>query len=288
MQFFERIRYEFNKGNSAINQILYINFGVFILSLIINLFALLFQSSGGAILQYFYLPADLGLLVIRPWTILTNIFFHSMNSIWHIVGNMLMLYFIGRILQDFLNSQRVWTIFLGGGILGGLFFVGMANIFPLFEGSYHKMYLLGASGGVTAIIVATGVFLPFYEIRPFGLFRIQMRWLALILVVLDIMNMPASSNFGGLFAHLGGALFGALFILNLQGRIKLPSFEIGRPKSKMRTIYRDESKRTVRTSSKPKRTPGQEQIDAILDKISKSGYDSLSREEKDTLFKASE
>ena len=289
MNFFDRISYEFNKGNSAIRQILLINIGVFVVSLLVNLFGTLLQLNPSNFFGYFYLPSDLGTLVLRPWTILTNIFFHSLSSIWHIVGNMIMLYFIGRILHDFLDRSRVWTIFLGGGILGGLFFVTMANVFPLFSDVVDRMVLLGASGGVTAIIVATGVHLPYYEIRPFGLFSIQMRWLAAILVILDLLNMPASANFGGLFAHLGGAVFGAMYILNLQGRINIPSFELPSfRRSKMKTVYRDESKRTVKSSvSTKRRTPDQEQIDAILDKISQSGYDSLSREEKDILFKAS-
>lgn len=290
MNFFDRISYEFNKGNSAIRQILLINIAVFVASLLLNLFGTLLQLNVSNLFSYFYLPSDLGTLVLRPWTILTNIFFHSLGSIWHIVGNMIMLYFIGRILHDFLDRSKVWAIFLGGGIVGGLFFVVMANVFPLFDDVVDRMVLLGASGGVTAIIVATGVHLPFYEIRPFGLFSIQMRWLAAILVVLDLLNMPASANFGGLFAHLGGALFGAIYILNIQGRIDLPSFEFpsfGR--KKMKTVYKDESKRKVKNTAGPKkRTPDQEQIDAILDKISQSGYDSLSREEKDILFKASE
>ena len=288
MGFFDRISYEYTKGNSAIRQIIMINLGVFVLSLLVNLFGQLMQLNPSLLFSYFYLPSDLGTLVLRPWTFITNIFFHSMSSMWHILGNMLMLYFIGRILQDFLDKSKVWTIFLGGGLLGGLFFILMANIFPLFSDMVGRMVLFGASGGVTAIIVATGVHLPFYEVRPFGVFRIQMRWLAAILVLLDLLNMPASANFGGLFAHLGGAVFGGLYILNLQGRINIPSFDLPSFKrSKMRTVHRDESKRSVRsTANKP--SPDQQQIDDILDKISQSGYDSLSQEEKEILFKASD
>ncbi|MFY0645016.1 MAG: rhomboid family intramembrane serine protease [Bacteroidia bacterium] len=288
MSFTDRIKYEYTKGNSAIRQIIMINLGVFVISLLINLFGQLMQVNPANFFSYFYLPSDLGTLVLRPWTFLTNIFFHSMSSMWHILGNMIMLYFIGRILQDFLDRSKVWTIFLGGGLVGGLFFVVMANVFPLFSDVVSRMVLLGASGGVTAIIVATGVHLPYYEVRPFGVFRIQMRWLAAILVLLDLLNMPASANFGGLFAHLGGALFGALYILNLQGRINIPSFELPSFKrSKMKTVYRDEGKRQVRANLR-KSKPDQQQIDAILDKISQSGYDSLSQEEKEILFKASD
>lgn len=285
MTFRDRISYEYKKGNSAIRQIILINVTVFLISLFIRIFATLAEANPDAVLRYFYLPSNLGVLLIRPWTIITNIFFHA-SGIWHILINMLMLYFIGRILEDFMSRQKVWTIFLGGGILGGIFFVAASNIFPIFSGAVDRSVLLGASGGVTAIIVATGFHLPHYTVRPYNLFNIEMRWLAAILVLLDLINMPGSSNLGGLFAHLGGASFGALYILYLQGKINLPEIDWGSKRSKMKTVYYDEAKRTP----KPKRKsdPDQEEIDAILDKISQSGYDSLTEEEKEILFKASE
>lgn len=287
MNFIDRISYEFNKGNSAIRQIILINVAVFIVSLLIRISGSLLLADPDGILRYFYLPSNLGVLLMRPWTILTNIFFHA-SGIWHILVNMLMLYFIGRILQDFMSRQKVWTIFLGGGILGGIFFVLASNIFPIFSSAVDRSVLLGASGGVTAIIVATGVHLPHYTVRPYNLFNIEMRWLALILVLLDLINMPGSSNLGGLFAHLGGATFGALYILNLQGKIQFPEIEWGRKRSKMKTVHYDESKRKPRKKPSRQTDPDQEEIDAILDKISHSGYDSLTDEEKEILFKASE
>lgn len=281
----ERVSYEFNKGNSAVRQIILINVTVFLISLFIRIFATLTEGNPDAVLRHFYLPSNLSVLLIKPWTIVTNIFFHA-SGIWHILVNMLMLYFIGRILEDFLSREKMWTIFLGGGILGGIFFVAASNIFPIFSGAVERSVLLGASGGVTAIIVATGFHLPHYTVRPYNLFNIEMRWLAAILVLLDLVNMPGSSNLGGLFAHMGGAVFGMVYILNLQGKINLPEIEWGSRRSKMKTAYYDEAKR----SPKPKRKsdPNQEEVDAILDKISQSGYDSLTDEEKEILFKASE
>ncbi len=284
MNFFDRISYEFNKGNSAIRQIILINISIFIVTLFARIIARLMEVDSNGLFSYFYLPSNLSVLMMRPWTIVTNIFFHA-SGIWHILFNMLILYFIGRILQDFMSKGKIWTIFLGGGILGGLFFVIASNVFPTFSDVVDRSVLLGASGGVTAIIVATGLHLPHYVVRPYNLFNIEMRWLALILVGLDLLNMPDSNNLGGLFAHLGGAVFGLLYILNLQGKIELPSFDLFKPK-KMKTVHYDEAKRKTKITRKA--DPDQEQIDAILDKISVSGYDSLTAEEKEILFKASE
>ncbi len=283
MGVWDNIKREFAPSNSAIRQILIINLAVFIFIILVRFVAALGEFDPNSLLQYFYLPSNLSTLVTRPWTIVTNIFFHQ--GFGHIFWNMLLLYFLGRILEDFLTSSQVWKIFMFGGIVGGLLYVAAFNIFPAFEEVVSFKELLGASGGVTAIIVALGVHLPFYNIRPFGLFSIQMRWVALFFVFRDLYTFPMNPNTGGLLAHLGGALFGLFFILNLQGRITLPKFNFSlKPKHKMKV---DE-----RSFSKPKRSsdkkPNQDEIDAILDKISHSGYNSLTEKEKEILFKASE
>ena len=165
-----------------------------------------------------------------------------------------------------------------------MLFVISYNIFPVFSEVVGYKKLLGASGGVTAILVATGTFLPRYQIRPFGLFNVELRWVALFFVFRDLYMFPVSDNTGGLFAHIGGAIFGLIFILNLQGKITRPNLN---QTSFFWDKKRDERMRgPIITDKKPK--PNQDEIDAILDKISQSGYDSLSIREKDVLFKASE
>lgn len=277
-----KIQFEFNKGNSAIRQIIMINLGAFIFTVFVGVIARLSGFAPEELLTYFYIPSNLGKLIIRPWTLLTNIFFHA--GFWHLLGNMILLYFIGRILEDFMDFKKIWKIFLYGGISGAMLFVISYNIFPVFNEVVGYKKLLGASGGVTAILVATGTFLPRYQIRPFGLFNVELRWVALFFVFRDLYMFPVSDNTGGLFAHIGGAIFGLIFILNLQGKITKPNLN---QTSFFWDKKRDERMRgPIITDKKPK--PNQDEIDAILDKISQSGYDSLSKNEKDVLFKASE
>lgn len=282
MTTWEKIQLEFNKGNSAVRQIIMINFGAFIFTVFVGVIARLSGFAPEEMLTYFYIPSNLGKLIIRPWTLLTNIFFHA--GFWHLLGNMILLYFVGRILEDFMDFKKIWKIFLYGGISGAMLFVISYNIFPVFSEVVGYKKLLGASGGVTAILVATGTFLPRYQIRPFGLFNVELRWVALFFVFRDLYMFPVSDNTGGLFAHIGGALFGLIFILNLQGKITKPNLN---QTSFFWDKKRDERMRgTIIMDKKPK--PNQDEIDAILDKISQSGYDSLSKREKDVLFKASE
>jgi membrane associated rhomboid family serine protease len=282
MTTWEKIQFEFNKGNSAIRQIIMINLGAFIFTVFVGVIARLSGFAPEELLTYFYIPSNLGKLIIRPWTLLTNIFFHA--GFWHLLGNMILLYLIGRILEGFMDFKKIWKIFLYGGISGAMLFVISYNIFPVFNEVVGYKKLLGASGGVTAILVATGTFLPKYQIRPFGLFNVELRWVALFFVFRDLYMFPVSDNTGGLFAHIGGAIFGLIFILNLQGKITKPNLN---QTSFFWDKKRDERMRgPIITDKKPK--PNQDEIDAILDKISQSGYDSLSKHEKDVLFKASE
>ena len=282
MSTWEKIQYEFYKGNSAIRQIIMINLAAFIFTVFVGVIARLSGFPPEDLLEYFYIPSNIGKLIIRPWTILTNIFFHA--GFWHLLGNMILLYFIGRILEDFMDFKKIWKIFLYGGISGALLFVTSYNIFPVFNEVVGYKKLLGASGGVTAILVATGTYLPRYQIRPFGLFNVELRWVALFFVFRDLYMFPVSDNTGGLFAHMGGAIFGLVDVLNLQGRITRPNLN---QKPFFWDRQRDERSRgPIITDKKPK--PNQEEVDAILDKISQSGYDSLSKHEKEILFKASE
>lgn len=287
MSFWDKIKSEFAKGDSAVRQIIMVNLAVFVFTIFVGVVARVSGFQQGELLEYFYLPSNLSTLIIRPWTLVTNIFFHA--GFWHIAGNLILLYFLGGILEEFLDNRKIWQLFFFGGLVGGLLYLFSYNVFPVFSDVVSTTKLLGASGGVTAIIVACGVHLPYYNVRPFGLFNVQLRWVALFFVFRDLYLFPGTENIGGIFAHLGGALFGLLFILDLQGKINLPKLgNFAKQKPKLFKIKPDEREIKQAKVTKDYAKPNQDEIDAILDKISHSGYDSLTSDEKALLFKASE
>lgn len=286
MNLLDQLKYRLSTGHTAIYRLLLIQIGVFIFSAFIKLIAFLWQSDSFLLLKYFYLPANIEAFIIRPWSLMSYMFFH--NGFWHLLSNMLWLYFIGNILNDFLPNYRIYRAFIGGGLFGGMLYILSFNLFPVFATSVNGSVLLGASGGVLSVVVATATLLPHYTIRPFNLFNIEMRWIALISIVLDLVSIP-NGNSGGHIAHLGGALFGFLFIRYIQGAIRLP--QMNWPSWLRRTKPDERQIKNNRKRSKVKNDPNkprQEEVDAILDKISQSGYDSLSSDEKETLFRASE
>ncbi|MCB9245518.1 MAG: rhomboid family intramembrane serine protease [Flavobacteriales bacterium] len=296
MQWWERLKYEFNKGNSPVRKLIFINTGVFVLTLVLGFVAHLYKSNLNDLLRYLELPSWGGELLKRPWTLITYMFLHA--GFWHLLFNMLFLYFIGRILEDFQSTQRFYTIYFGGGLAGALFYLLAYNLFPVFTSIPEPVYMLGASGAVTAIVIATATLVPQYEVYLYGIFRVKLVWLAIVIVLMDIALFP-SGNEGGRLAHLGGAAFGFLYIRYLKGGL----FDSRLAMSKLRNLFRpkyqviDEKELLKRRPNKPGRAaservgrskPEQDEIDSILDKINQSGYSSLTSEEKEILFKASE
>jgi membrane associated rhomboid family serine protease len=290
MGFWSDIKYQFNKGDSGIRRLIFINVAAFLVAILFRTaYAFSGQPSDGTLLQFLYLNKNLAYTLIRPWSLVTNIFMHA--GLWHLLGNMLWLFFIGTVYQDFTNNKRVYTTFVGGGLVGGIAFLLVYNLAPIFRG--QEAYLLGASGGVTAVIIAAAVLLPYYEFRPFGLFSIQLRYIALFRLITDFVSLPELVNTGGTIAHLGGALFGYLYMKNVKGEMHIPTFNTKWPdwfrkKAKMKVDERAYYSKKTQNSPSAAGRPNQDEIDAILDKISQSGYASLTAEEKDKLFKASQ
>ncbi|MBI1305109.1 MAG: rhomboid family intramembrane serine protease [Bacteroidetes bacterium] len=304
MNVWESIKYEFNKDDSPIRKLVIINVAVFVLAGLASFILHLYKLDVDFYLsKYFYLPSWFSEFITKPWTLLTYMFFHA--GVMHILFNMLWLYFIGRILIDFTTNKRFYQIYFFGGLTGGVLYLLFYNVFPIFTQMPESSVMLGASGAVNAIIVATAVLVPNYEIFLFGIFRVRLKWIALFLVMMDVL-LFSQGNEGGRLAHLGGAAFGALYVLQMQGRLNLNFNFLRKIRNPFKPKYQviDESKIlrnkkspntsgstskstnpfNIRTSGKP----GQEEIDAILDKISQSGYESLSKEEKEMLFRASE
>ncbi len=301
MSIWDRIKYEFSQKASPIRKLIIINVAIFVVSWLVMAVARYMQATGQAqqLMSIFYLPPLFKDLILKPWTVFTYMFFHDPYGLRHIFGNMLMLYFFGRILLDFQSNKQFYTYFFGGGIAGAVLFLLATNFMPSLLGAGPLRPLIGASGGVIAVVVATAVLVPNYEVFLFGAFRVKVKWIAAILVAIDFVYYSAG-NQGGHLAHIGGAAFGALMMLQTQGRINLNIFQNVRNPFKPKFTVLDERDilKNRKTGSSRKTTrkaepfdvnkPRQEEIDAILDKIGQSGYDSLSKEEKELLFRASE
>ncbi|MEP0262401.1 rhomboid family intramembrane serine protease [Dokdonia sp.] len=285
---------QYKTANIAIKLIV-INLAVFI---VFNILPWIVQVDNNVFTRYFVLPTDLSRLIQQPWSILTYAFLH--NGFLHILFNMLFLYVFSKFILNIFSEKRFLTIYLLGGIAGGLTFILMYFLLPAFKGN---SVLLGASAAVNAIIVFIATYSPNTPIRVFT-FNLKLWHIAAFVVLRDVLTLNSSSNAGGLISHLGGAAFGYVYAVQLAKgndigiwfeRIMdtIANWFSKKPKTKkakMRTVHRSAKKSTPKSTKTTKppvsKSNQQQQIDAILDKISKSGYDSLSKAEKDFLFKA--
>ena len=286
---FEDARREFSFGN-MVTRLILINVAVFILVHIVNI--VLFAANGATkspiyteFIRFFSMSSDVKHILTHPWVLITSMFLHE--GFWHILWNMLFLYWFGRIVGDFLGDKRVLPIYLLGGLYGAVFFYASANLLP---GGYGEVrYALGASGGVMAMVVAAGVIAPDYIMRLLFLGDVKLKYIVMALVFLDMIGIANDMNTGGHFAHLGGALMGWLFIQQLRNGVDWGKpfnaffdWISGQRKPKMRVV------KTGGVRKPQKQQTDQEKLDEILDKIKQSGYKSLTKEEKEYLFKASE
>jgi len=225
-------------------------------------------------------PASLEELLYKPWTLATYMFTHV--ELFHILFNMLVLYWFGRIFEDFLNTRQFTFTYLAGGLFGAVLFIAFYNIFPAFEDEKYNSVLVGASGSVMAIVAATATLVPDYSIRLLFFGNVRIKYIALVYIAIDIIGMTGL-NAGGSIAHLGGTLLGFIFIKQLQAGNDWS--KILQKRNRLKVVKNSSATRTTAVNSA--RIPEQELIDAILDKISQSGYDSLTKQEKEQLFKAS-
>lgn len=232
----------------------------------------------GFINDYLAFPAAPHLWVTHFYTLVTYQFLHA--DFFHILFNLLWLYWIGQLLLDFIKPRQFHFIYLMGGIFGALFFALLFNLLPVYNTSVNQATIIGSSASVMAIFAALATLVPNYSIRLMFFGDVKVKYLLLAYIILDLLG-TSSNNAGGSIAHLGGVLFGFVYIKFLQNGTDLSTIFKAKPKFKV-------VKNTQVKSNKTKPSGvNQQEIDAILDKISASGYDKLTKEEKDTLFRAS-
>lgn len=292
------IRGTFQRRDRMVYQLIFLNVLVFLAVNLVRVVMYFMNVPFGitGFSNYLALPADLRTLVRQPWTIITYMFTHF--EFMHILFNLLVFYWFGKIFSEFAGNKKILPVYLLGGIAGGLLYIATYNIFPVFNNSIGVARAFGASASVMAIVFAATTLVPDYTMFLFLFGAVRIKWIALVLVILDIISIP-SSNAGGHIAHLGGALFGFFYVKQLQ-RGRDPGSPLNsmadrvanwfRKKPDLKVTYRRKEKSTVGSHYKQKNVPqhnDQEKLDFILDKISQSGYESLSKEEKDFLFRMS-
>ncbi len=281
MSIADDIKYQLKYGN-VITKLIIINIAVYVVLGIVNLFIFISTKSQSQAMDLLAVPSSFSQFIVKPYTLITYQFGHF--GFIHILFNMLMLFFAGRIFEDFFNKKDTWKVYLWGGVSGAILYLVCYNLLPVFSGSNST--LIGASAGVLAILFAATAYAPNLQVSVWGLFSLKLLWLSFAYLVLDLIAIP-TNNPGGHIAHIGGAIFGWLYAKYRQGNLSWFSFNFIQ-KRKPNINYKVEINKSKKATSKSKNSPSQDEIDAILDKISKSGYERLSKEEKDILFKASQ
>jgi membrane associated rhomboid family serine protease len=293
MSIIDDFKLQYRTGGIA-QQLIFLNVGLFIVPEIIFSLLSLFGVPVNY-MQYVSLDSMPMALAWKPWSIVTYAVFHS--GIFHLLFNMVVLHFSTRLFTTYFNQKQLLGLYILGGIFAGIIYLISYLVFPGLENS--SATLVGASGSIMAILFATVSYNPYMEIRLMFLGIIKLWHIAAVFIVLDLIQLP-TSNTGGHLAHLGGALFGYLFIVLLKkgtdltdGVSKIIGFFVNKSRSKQnktpfKKVYRNYNPASPSSSSSRivKKDKTQQQIDEILDKIGVSGYDSLSKEEKDFLLRA--
>jgi membrane associated rhomboid family serine protease len=289
MNIADEIKDSFRNG-SSLTRLIYINVGVFLIIHIILVFLFLFSSSEkiDIVLNWLAVPADPQTLLHRPWTVISYMFLHF--DFFHILFNILWLYWFGKIFLTYLDEKHLLNVYLLGGVSGAILYFASYNLVPVLQAHAANSVAMGASAAVMAIVIAAAFYAPNHTVYVVLVGPVRIIWLALIGFILSSL-VDFSVNTGGKIAHIGGALFGYVFIAGYKNgtditawftRVMDAFFSVFKPRKKLKVKYRKASDDLEYNAIKREQ---QKNIDSILDKISKSGYDSLSREEKETLFR---
>ncbi len=221
--------------------------------------------------------------LLKPWSYLSYAFLHA--GFFHLLNNVIWMYFIGMILEDLIGKKPIYTLFVGGAIAGALMYQGIFQL-AIAEDAAVVPSMLGASGGVSAIILAAGLFAPRYRVFLFGIWEVELRYIVGAKILFDVLGLSSGANTGGYLAHFGGMAFALAYITEMKGMWNWP---FSGWLDRLSSPNKSKPKRSAKVEiNRKENNPKQAEIDAILDKISQSGYDSLTAKEKETLFKASQ
>jgi membrane associated rhomboid family serine protease len=290
----------FYNRNGIVVRILLINICIYVAFVFVGIFGKLFNNPEISleITKNLSSNSDLYIFITHPWTAITYMYFHA--DFWHILFNMIMFYFAGQFFTTLMGSKKLVSTYILGGLSGLALFIFSYNVFPALTPALGN-YINGASAAIMAIFVALGTFAPDAPVRVFIFGPFKMMYVVLVFVLMDFARLsnsldlvnPSMGNAGGWIAHIGGAIYGAWFGFRLrQGK------DVSKWYDRMMDGIRNMFSRKKRMTVKHKRPvpdhvyndikiEKQKRIDGILDKISRSGYESLTKEEKDFLFNAS-
>jgi len=292
MSIFDEIKSSYKKG-TALNKLIYVNVGLFLLLHIIVIFLVLINQIGrdesiNEILYYLAVPSDLQSLAHRPWTLITYMFTHG--ALFHLIFNVLILYWFGQFFMQEFGSKKIVSLYLIGGIGGGLFYLLFYNALPFFDELRADTIAVGASASVMAIVAAVATHVPQRRMTLAFIGPVKILYIALFIFVTSTI-LDFTSNTGGKIAHMGGALMGFLFA-RYFGKGKDITSGFDRFIDQIATWFKPRRKNMKVTHKRPandfeynkNKVTEQKEIDRILDKISKAGYDSLTGDEKEKLF----
>jgi len=294
----------FFKGSSLLKKLIIINVAVFLFISVVTIFTRLFQVPSETAMmpqrsfftEWLGIPANIKVLFSRPWTIFTYMFVQE--GFMHILSNMIVLYFGGRIFVEYLSEKKLLSVFVMGGFTGAIFFVAVFNIFPWFSTSVNYAVAIGSSASVLAILIAVTTYVPNYSIFRLPNINIKLWHLAIFYVIYDLLSI-VGDNAGGHIAHLGGAFWGYVYVKMIVTNNNVKSNATSMNFRKLFKFFMKPKKKPNYRSSYDKGRPmtddeynytkniEQDKIDRILEKISRSGYSSLTKEEKAMLFQSS-
>lgn len=301
MSVLDEIKTTFRKGN-ILYRLIFINVAVFVLLGLMFVLLRLFTPGStlaglrimfnDTVLKNLMVPSVPGELLHRPWTIITYMFTHF--SFWHILFNMLVLYWFGKIFMQYLTARQLLSTYILGGLAGALMYIIFINGFPGLR-EYLGGSMLGASASIMAIVLAISFYVPDYTLYLLFLGPVRLKYIAIAFVTIDIL-MIASDNAGGNIAHLGGAIYGYWFITRFRKGHDIGNwlsilldkfFVLFKRRPKLNVSYRKSNKHVTDQEYNRQKIIEQREIDNILDKIAKAGYESLTKKEKETLFRMS-